>query len=148
MIEGFATSVLRDLYIDYDSELCQLPGMIYDKQRISSWATGMVLRNDIKWNVIANEGEAIGFLITDSNEEVADVYVVDTYILPEYRRQGLMSAHVLKTFEEYKGKTIGLSVIQSNYSGMKFWRSIFKALKVIPELNIEGGFVNFVFKME
>ena len=122
--------------------------MILDEKRISSYATSMVLRTDIDWNLIVKEGESIGFLMIKANEHGYDYYVVDTYIKPEYRNQGIMTSHVLKTFEDFRGKTIGLSVIQSNFLGMKFWRSIFKKLGYIPEISLDGGFIELKFQME
>lgn len=148
MKEGVNIRALRDLYIDYDKELCSLPGMIFDEKRTRSYATGMVLRKDMDWNLIVKEGEAIGFLIIKANENGYDYYVVDTYIKPEYRNQGIMTSHVLKTFEGFRGKTIGLTIIQNNYLGMSFWRSIFKKLGYIPEISFGGGFIELKFQME
>lgn len=148
MKEGINISDLRDLYIDYNRELCSLPGMILDEKRISSYATGMILRTDIDWNLIVKEGEAIGFLMIKANENGYDYYVVDTYLKPKYRKQGIMTSHVLKTFEGFRGKTIGLTIIQSNFLGISFWQSIFKKLGYIPEMSFDGGFIELKFQME
>lgn len=148
MKEGINISDLRDLYIDYSRELCSLPGMILDEKRISSYATSMILRTDIDWNLIVKEGEAIGFLMIKANENGYDYYVVDTYLKPKYRKQGIMTSHVLKTFEGFRGKTIGLTIIQSNFLGISFWQSIFKKLGYIPEMSFGGGFIELKFQME
>lgn len=140
----------RVLYMKYMTELLTTNNLEYDEHRVSSWSTHMIISPEFEWNKIERDGEIIGFVIInnspDFNDNI-DVYIEDVYIEPEYRRRGIVTGVVKQVLEKYKGKYIGLSVINTNQVARLFWLSIFSSLNILPETAINEHLTDMYFKM-
>lgn len=72
-----------------------------------------------EWIEIGKEG----FFIIGKNSNCykkCDFYIIDTYVLPEYRRKHLASTAIRKYINTHKGKYC-LEIINNNFVAKAFW---------------------------
>lgn len=71
--------------------------------------------------------DIIGFWILGQNRNChpdADYFIAETYIRPEYRREGIMSDRISDWIKTYGGKFC-LFVLSKNEVAKKFWKNVF-----------------------
>lgn len=117
------------MFLDYKRELCAISG--YDElvdpvEDYIKDCNFFQTDEDAEWLSISKKGKEIGFIVVLHGRLVApplDYFIEDTYILPEYRRQGIMKRAVEELLEEHAG-LYGLEIIDENKPAHKFWRTI------------------------
>ncbi len=100
--------------IDYTSDTAQKVAEVYLKQPCFEWI-------DIFYC-----GILVGFLIIGRNLDIHGngFYICEAFVLPRYRRKGLMTAAVKKALDGYHGM-VYYEVFRRNLIALAFWRSIF-----------------------
>lgn len=121
------------MYIAYKHELCSidnttpLPNDMYVEQFEFFHSNP----DKISFIPIVHNGAGVGFIIigNSNNEQVKskglDYFIEDTFILPDYRRKGLMQKVVQDYFNSHAG-TYGMVLIDKNKLGKSFWHSVIK----------------------
>lgn len=92
------------------------------------WFYDYLNNNDCHWHDIIWDDQLVGFMITSgvlpNCHPDADYSICEAYIVPEYRRKGLMSATVQRFVCEHPG-IYCLLVIQGNRNAQHFWTNLF-----------------------
>lgn len=98
--------------------------------------------------------DIIGFWILGQNGSChpdADYFIAETYIRPEYRREGIMSDRISDWIKTYGGKFC-LFVLSKNEVAKKFWKNVFDRCGYEPyELSdvaddMNGHLIQFGYK--
>lgn len=99
---------------------------------------------DATWkNIFSADGKLVGFLIIgkggDERHPDSIRSVAQAYVLPEYRRQGLMTA-ALADYESRHRGVWSLLVIWGNTAAKAFWEKRFAELGYTP-VSLDTGYV-------
>lgn len=123
-------TLLRNLYQFY----------LYEFSRFTTeWRVqenGRFLESDLEdcWEnahqrvyLIRSGGEWAGFAIVDlemPDEEIGvDYELVEFFIMPPYRRQGMGETVALRLFDQFKGYW-ALTIVETNEDALHFWRTV------------------------
>lgn len=87
---------------------------------------------DTQWIDICSpsDGSFVGFFVVGTKTNChpdADYYIQEAYVIPEYRRNGLMSSTVKKFVGSHEG-VYCLFIINGNVVAKFFWKKIFSEL--------------------
>jgi ribosomal protein S18 acetylase RimI-like enzyme len=76
------------------------------------------------WSIVVWEGEAIGRLVTNDDDD--DVYVVDVVLRPDRQRRGLTTALLAALMKEWatRGRGARAEVMTTNMASLKLWRKL------------------------
>jgi RimJ/RimL family protein N-acetyltransferase len=90
----------------------------------SQTATYRSLYPDAVFSIIEREGETIGRLIEDDEQDI--VYFVDFVLIPERRAQGLGSAFIRALMNEWAGRGRGarVEILTNNEPSLKMCRRL------------------------
>lgn len=123
------------LYQDYMKELWQYANTdaVKESLHLPEWWYDLTHSKDIRLHTLYNETKIIGFLFIeelkpeDRERLNAKWYINEAYILPEYRRRGLMSDLLDSALE--KDADICLHIIRNNTAAKDFWKNYFHKRK-------------------
>lgn len=116
-------------YGDELNEICPEPADLAEEQKqnvILEYIWNV--RGCDQWIPILADGEEVGMLIMSTPPNChpeTDFYISQAYVLPEYRRRGLMSAALEEYMASHVGK-YGLIILQGNEEAEKFWFRFFE----------------------
>lgn len=82
---------------------------------------------DVQWNDIWHNGELSGFVIVGKGSAChpnADYFIIQTYIVPKFRRQGIGKQFMLEYIKNHPG-VYCLDIIDRNDIAHKFWSNVF-----------------------
>ncbi len=85
----------------------------------------------VRWIDIEENGKIVGFLIMAKSplcHPAVDYYIYQTYVLPEYRKRGLMSQAIRSFMKQYPRSSYCILISKNNKWAMHFWRAFFEAL--------------------
>lgn len=132
-------------YVDYMLMLDSDFVYANEKEKaVRKWFTEQINSNNIEWIDVRKNGTIVGFLIIGTGEEChrdADYFIMQTYIKPEYRRQGIMKNVLERYFSAHKG-VYCLDIIKTNENAKKFWKSVFKGFKPIQLIDYRKNVEN------
>ena len=123
----------KHLYRQYVAELSGITGRrIGSPKDADRWCDEYIAADYAKWiNIWNADGtQLIGFLILckpPACPEAADRLIDQAYVLPEYRRMGLMQKTVAEYVKNHKG-VYSLLVYGQNTAAMEAWDGIFAGL--------------------
>lgn len=90
---------------------------------------------DCTWHDILMDDQIIGFVIVGSHapysHPFSDYSICEAYVLPEYRKRGLMTSVVRSLVEECPGK-YSLLVLDHNEYAKNFWSKVFASMRYVP----------------
>lgn len=122
-------SMRMALYDEYCKELAQYDPEIYkDPQKVNKWASEYITEG-WTWVDITLCGQIVGFVIIGEKSKGHDVhpqfdyFIEQTFILPEYRRNGFVSRSLMSFIKYHKGR-YGLEVLQKNFKAQEFWKDL------------------------
>ena len=113
-----------DLYCDYKRELWSYTGEHYEDELLREWYEMLVADPSCMIYPIVRFGKSIGFVILQTINCDIPKYIIDAYVMPEYRKQGYMTL-LLDSMSSQIGKEVCLYVIKSNYTAREFWKNYF-----------------------
>ena len=121
-----------DLYWQYKNELWKVEGCIPEKQtEVQSWYFS-ILHSDVSFvriydTKLKQEDDQVGFLFiargVDCHKD-ADSYIWDAFVLPDYRRQKIMSDAFQVFIQTHPGRYC-LYLIDNNLPAIAFWKEQF-----------------------
>lgn len=120
----------EELFCEYVKELKPfLPES--DQKDPEFWKKGLkgYLGNpNVRWQGIYYNGEEVGFIIIGlkypEKYSESDWSVCEAFVLPEYRKIGLMTKKMEELCRIYPGMC-SLLILEGNTSAMKFWKHFF-----------------------
>lgn len=129
-------AIRRELYVDYLRELNKIEGITPLSQTAAEECMDKILyQGDTTWYDIRLEnGEIVGFLIIGQNTNChpdADFFIDQAYILPKFRKRGLMTKAISEFIEENRGRFC-LFIIDNNTYARSFWFKTFAGLGYVP----------------
>lgn len=126
----------RELYLEYKRELQALDGNKPSKDEELNFEMdygGLINMKDAWWFDLTNgSGEIIGFVAISliGNLEVPyherehyDYFVQECYVIPRYRRKGVVGKFMTELISAHPGKW-GLYILDSNQPAHDFWGAI------------------------
>lgn len=117
------------MFLDYKRELCAIDGTDLPDpvEAYLDSCNFFQTDRDSKWIAVTDEaGEEVGFLVVLSGRHVAegvDYFIEDVYILPEYRRKGIMTKVASEFIDNHDG-VYAMEIIDRNEAAHKFWGKI------------------------
>ncbi len=125
------------LYQDYIKELWQYTNTDTAKEKLQLpvWLFDLTYNKEIRSHTLYNGTKIIGFLfikelkLKDQERLKSNWYINGAYILPEYRRGGLMSDLLDSVLE--KDADIYLHILRGNTAAKDFWKSYFHKRKYV-----------------
>lgn len=115
----------QQIFIQYLRELEQyLPDQEYSEQDEVDYFHTLRTNPNLIWVDVYNETDLVGFVVIDSSPRYADWHIVETFIVPEYRRQHYMS-NALQTFMATHPGTYSLYILNQNQVAKHFWATLF-----------------------
>ena len=91
--------------------------------------------SECTWHDIHMDDQIIGFIVMANRvpyvHPECDYAICEAYIIPEYRRRGLMTQVVRSLVEEYPGQYC-LLVLDGNEYAKKFWNKVFASMRYEP----------------
>ncbi len=126
----------EQLYLQYAREL----GNYTDSLKEENLSDGDVLKRArrllpggeigdcTEWIDIKKDGKIVGFLIMSTAPDChpqTDYFLNQTFVLPEYRKQGLMSTTLKQFISEHPGKKYSIIIHRKNKWARTFWQAFF-----------------------
>ena len=144
---------LVDLFIKYKHELWEYTGQHFSDEEVADWFADYSADNSVKIIPICKFGNPIGFVVIQDIDWKVNKYIVDCYIEPEYRRQGIMTAHLDTILASEIGNNVCMYVIKNNEPAVEFWRKFFedhgykvKLGKGLPGMEVEKNELFYICK--
>ena len=86
---------------------------------------------NVSWkNIFNDKNEIVGFLLMGKDYEddyiQSDYFILEAYVLPEWRRKGLMSERMKRYINNHPGKYAAL-IYTKNKNAATFWNHIFES---------------------
>ncbi len=81
-----------------------------------------------EWIDIEKDGKVVGFLIMSKAPDChpqTDYFLNQTFVLPEYRKQGLMSSTLKKFIAKHPRKKYSVIILRKNKWARHFWQGFF-----------------------
>ena len=127
MIDLFETR--HKLYSEYLEELEFIRGTPFSepKEEQRQWCQDYLDQPYYTWVDIKQKDKIIGFLIMGTYPDChpdCDYFICQSYVLPGYRGNGLMTKAVTSFIKEHKGYYC-LMIIDRNVKAQRFWSRIF-----------------------
>ena len=120
----------HQIYYEYCLELNQYCDEdISDRAESDKYCDDLRTGTYYKWIDIENDnGQLIGFLVTSQIDchPDADFHVAQSFVKPEYRKQGYMTKAVHEQLKKNKGIWC-LLILKDNEYAYKFWNDVFKS---------------------
>lgn len=116
------------MYMDYKRELCKMDGVDGLRSPEEDYIRGIKSLLDhpeaADWVPIMYNNREVGFLLVITHERLLhngeDYRIEETYVMPKYRRKGLMSKAVKKYFREHHGR-YSMQLMNTNLNATLFW---------------------------
>lgn len=119
-------------YLDELTDIGGLPRKTEEEKQ--EYFSVMMREPNMDWKDIRVDGKIIGFLVTGTPPNChpdADYYLEETYIIPEYRKQGYMSSAASEFLETHPG-TYCLLIMDRNGYAIRFWQHRFTEAGYVP----------------
>lgn len=127
----------RKMFFDYLDELNAIEGL-----KPNSEAAKIAVYSEIssephtEWvDIFTEDGKPAGFLILGTPPNChpdADLYIEESYIIPEHRRKGLMTRAVTNAIQIQRPKICCLIILNDNKKALRFWKNLFGQLDYKP----------------
>ena len=131
-----------DMAWNYCKELYALTGEeLPNKIELCSKYIGYMLDPNIIVKKIYKSGEFVGFIIFENIQQEGvinppfDWFVMESYVMPEYRKQGLMGNALKEFCKDQKISNIGYVVLNENNYANRFWKHRFEEMGFSIERN-------------
>lgn len=118
------------LLSDYLDELQDIAGRSRQSELKKIQYYHEICNSCMEWIDIWSDGECAGFLIIGRKPNChpdADFYIAESYILPSYRRKGIMSKAVSEFVRLHSG-IYCLLILKRNHYAKAFWKKLFNSL--------------------
>lgn len=137
-----------EMYLEYKQELCAIDDIIPTEKDDRSYLANYYWMAEhpevIEWLPIMNAGEEAGFIVISNYGNLDllgdydyrfDYFILDCYIEPEYRRQGLMEKSLRNLLEQKPG-TYGLYILDKNEPALNLWKKLWKTYPQTEEIEL------------
>lgn len=120
------------LAYDYCKELCSMTGETMPRvMDLNTRYISYVFEDGIVVKKLYKDSEFVGFVIFEkipNDIPYMDWFIMESYVEPKYRRQGIMSKGVKDFISDHKIKTIGYVTLPQNNTADRYWRNFFIGL--------------------
>ncbi len=128
--------IRRELYWEYLQELEVIRGEKWEETEAErrTWADDYLTQSHHRWIDIRYMDQVVGFVIFSTAPEchpVCDYFLSQSYIKPEYRNKGLMTAVVTRFVKEHTGRYC-MILLKKNVYAKKYWHNLFTDLGYVP----------------
>lgn len=119
----------HQLYQQYLKELGEVRGFAFtESEEVQrGWCETYINTEGYKWiNIFNHEKEIVGFLILQTKKDpIYDSHwILEAYVLPDYRNQGLMTRHALDYIRRHPG-IYSYAYYSANHLAKQFWEHLF-----------------------
>ena len=138
----------REMYLEYKQELCAIDDIIPTEKDDRNYLANYDWMQDhpevLEWVPITAEGTEVGFIIISNYGDLDlmgdydyrfDYFILDTYIEPAYRRQGLVEK-ALRELLDRKPGTYGLYILKKNEPALNLWKKLWKTYPQTDEIEL------------
>ena len=138
----------REMYLEYKQELCAIDDIIPTEKDDRNYLANYDWMQDhpevVEWVPITAEGTEVGFIIISNYGDLDimgdydyrfDYFILDSYIEPAYRRQGLMEK-ALRELLDRKPGTYGLYILKKNEPALNLWKKLWKTYPQTEEIEL------------
>lgn len=119
------------LYDEYNAELSHYGAVRGHPEETKTWAESFM---ELPWrwvDIYADDGRLAGFLILGFGlacHPECDVYIAETYLAPDHRGRGLMSAAVKDSLKKNFSRSVALDVLPKNELALAYWPELFREM--------------------
>lgn len=138
-----------EMYLEYKQELCaitdKIPTNKDDRNYLKSYKFIAEHPEVVEWVPIYSEdGHEAGFVLISlygDLDEVGDYdyrfdyFILDSYVEPAYRRQGLMK-NMLKSILSERTGTFGVYILNKNEPALELWKNLWKTYPLTEEIEL------------
>ena len=138
----------REMYLEYKQELCAIDDIIPTEKDDRNYLANYDWMQDhpevVEWVPITAEGTEVGFILISNYGDLDimgdydyrfDYFILDSYIEPAYRRQGLMEK-ALRELLDRKPGTYGLYILKKNEPALNLWKKLWKTYPQTEEIEL------------
>ena len=138
----------REMYLEYKQELCAIDDIIPTEKDDRNYLANYDWMQDhpevVEWVPITTEGTEVGFILISNYGDLDimgdydyrfDYFILDSYIEPAYRRQGLMEK-ALRELLDRKPGTYGLYILKKNEPALNLWKKLWKTYPQTEEIEL------------
>lgn len=138
----------REMYLEYKQELCAIDDIIPTEKDDRNYLANYDWMQDhpevVEWVSITAEGTEVGFILISNYGDLDlmgdydyrfDYFILDSYIEPAYRRQGLVEK-ALRELLDRKPGTYGLYILKKNEPALNLWKKLWKTYPQTDEIEL------------
>ena len=138
----------REMYLEYKQELCAIDDIIPTEKDDRNYLANYDWMQDhpevVEWVPITAEGIEVGFILISNYGDLDlmgdydyrfDYFILDSYIEPAYRRQGLVEK-ALRELLDRKPGTYGLYILKKNEPALNLWKKLWKTYPQTDEIEL------------
>lgn len=138
----------REMYLEYKQELCAIDDIIPTEKDDRNYLANYDWMQDhpevVEWVPITTEGTEVGFILISNYGDLDimgdydyrfDYFILDSYIEPAYRRQGLVEK-ALRELLDRKPGTYGLYILKNNEPALNLWKKLWKTYPQTDEIEL------------
>ena len=116
------------IFKNYADELSSIAGeLLFTPQEAEKTVVDYSLRDWYEWHDICDNGKEVGFIIIATAPQchsMADFYIANAYVKPEYRKKGLAEKCLKNILDQHPGRYC-YNVIKKNKKADEIWKKIF-----------------------
>lgn len=139
----------REMYLEYKQELCAIDDIIPTAKDDRNYLANYKFIHDhpevVEWvPIYAENGAEAGFILLSAFGDLDimgdydyrfDHFILDSYIEPPYRRQGLMEKALRELLARHTG-TFGVYVMKKNEPAQNLWKKLWKTYPLTDEIEL------------